>query len=97
MPCGIILLFAGGMALAKGFDTTGLAVWLGNQMTSFSGMALIILVLLLVTSVNFLTEITSNLATTVMLLPVLASMTLSIDVTSLSFNGWSSRCPLCYL
>ena len=80
LPWGIILLFGGGMALAKGFETSGLALWIGNQMTTLAGISTIVLILLLITAVNFLTEITSNLATTAMLLPVLAPMALSIDV-----------------
>ncbi len=80
MPWGIILLFGGGMALAKGFEVSGLAVWIGGQMTALSGLPIILLILVLVAAVNFLTEITSNLATTAMLLPVLAPMALTIDV-----------------
>ena len=80
MPWGIILLFGGGMALAKGFETSGLAVWIGGQMSSLSGLHLFLLLLILIAAVNFLTEITSNLATTAMLLPVLAPMALNIDV-----------------
>lgn len=80
MPWGIILLFGGGMALAKGFEESGLAVWIGGQMTSLSGLPVFLLILVLIAAVNFLTEITSNLATTAMLLPVLAPMALSIDV-----------------
>lgn len=80
MPWGIILLFGGGMALAKGFDESGLAVWIGGQMTSLSGLPIFLLIVVLIAAVNFLTEITSNLATTAMLLPVLAPMALSIDV-----------------
>ena len=80
LPWGIIILFGGGMALAKGFETSGLALWIGNQMTTLAGITTIILVLLLIAAVNFLTEITSNLATTAMLLPVLAPMALSIDL-----------------
>lgn len=80
LPWGIILLFGGGMALAKGFETSGLALWIGNQMTSLVGVSTIILFLLLIAAVNFLTEITSNLATTAMLLPVLAPMALTIDI-----------------
>lgn len=80
LPWGIILLFGGGMALAKGFETSGLAQWIGNQMTTFAGLSTIIIVLLIIAAVNFLTEITSNLATTAMLLPVLAPMALSIDI-----------------
>jgi len=80
MPWGIILLFGGGMALAKGFEESGLATWIGSQMISLSGLPILVLVLVLITAVNFLTEITSNLATTAMLLPVLAPMALTIDV-----------------
>lgn len=80
LPWGILILFGGGMALASGFDSSGLAAWLGGQMTSFKMVPLIILLLILITSVNFLTEITSNLATTAMLLPVLVSLAGAIDV-----------------
>ena len=80
MPWGIILLFGGGMALAKGFEESGLASWIGSQMTSLAGLPILVLVLVLIAAVNFLTEITSNLATTAMLLPVLAPMALTIDV-----------------
>jgi len=80
LPWGIILLFGGGMALAEGFKTSGLAEWIGTQMTLLEGISLILLVLILVAAVNFLTEITSNIATTSMLLPILAPMALSIDV-----------------
>lgn len=80
MPWGIILLFGGGMALAKGFEVSGLAVWIGSQMTSLSGLSIVLLLLVLIAAVNFLTEITSNLATTAMLLPVLAPMALTVNV-----------------
>ena len=80
MPWGIILLFGGGMALAKGFEDSGLANWIGGQMTSLAGLPILVLILVLIAAVNFLTEITSNLATTAMLLPVLAPMALTIDV-----------------
>ena len=80
LPWGIILLFGGGMALAKAFDVSGLALWLGELMTSFGSLPLILLLLLLVTGINFLTEITSNLATTAMLLPVLSPLALEVGV-----------------
>jgi solute carrier family 13 (sodium-dependent dicarboxylate transporter), member 2/3/5 len=80
LPWGILLLFGGGMALAKGFDSSGLAVWIGNQMNFFSDIPLIILLLFLIAMVNFLTEITSNLATTAMLLPVLVALANTIDI-----------------
>ena len=82
LPWGILLLFGGGMALAKGFDSSGLAVWIGNQMNFFNDIPLIILLLVLIAMVNFLTEITSNLATTAMLLPVLVALANTIDINS---------------
>ncbi|UZH55372.1 DASS family sodium-coupled anion symporter [Salinimicrobium tongyeongense] len=80
IPWGIIILFGGGMALAKAFEETGLAVWIGGQLSSLENLPLILLVLVLVTAVNFLTEVTSNLATTAMLLPILAPMALAMHI-----------------
>jgi sodium-dependent dicarboxylate transporter 2/3/5 len=80
LPWGILLLFGGGMALANGFESSGLAIWIGNQLTSLIGVSLFILLLVLIASVNFLTEITSNMATTAMLLPVLVSLAAVINV-----------------
>ncbi|XOV92691.1 MAG: SLC13 family permease [Bacteroidota bacterium] len=80
IPWGIIILFGGGLALAKGFSDTGLAEWIAIHLTSMKGLSLILLILVLVASVNFLTEITSNLATTAMLLPVLAPMAIALDL-----------------
>lgn len=80
LPWGILLLFGGGLALAEGFKSSGLAVWIGSQMTLLEGVPLIVLLLILLAAVNFLTEITSNVATTAMLLPVLAAMAVTIGV-----------------
>ena len=80
LPWGIILLFGGGMALAAGFQITGLASWLGAQMSVFQGLSLLILVFVIITLVNFFTEFTSNLATTAMLLPILAPIAISLNM-----------------
>ncbi len=80
LPWGIILLFGGGMALAEGFNLSGLAVWIGSQATLLEGVSLLLLVLIIIAAVNFLTEITSNLATTSMVLPILASTAVGMDV-----------------
>ena len=73
LPWGILLLFGGGMALASGFKESGLALWIGTQMTLLDGINLFLLVFILIASVNFLTEITSNL-------PILYPMAMTIDV-----------------
>jgi sodium-dependent dicarboxylate transporter 2/3/5 len=80
LPWGIIVLFGGGIALATGFEDSGLAAWIGSHLTALHAMPFWLLLLLLVASVNFLTEITSNLATTAMILPVLVSIAASMEV-----------------
>ncbi len=80
LPWGILLLFGGGLALAEGFKSTGLALWIAEQMTLLQGLSFLVLIFILVTVVNFLTEITSNLATTSMLLPVLAPIAAAISI-----------------
>lgn len=80
IPWGIILLFGGGMALAKAFGDTGLAIWIGQQLVTLENLPLFLLILVLVAAVNFLTEVTSNLATTAMLLPILAPMALALHI-----------------
>lgn len=80
LPWGILLLFGGGLALAEGFKTSGLAEWIGTRITQFENLPLVALLFVLILAVNFLTEITSNLATTAMLLPVIAPIALILDV-----------------
>lgn len=80
IPWGIILLFGGGMALAKGFGETGLAEWIGTQLVNLQNLPLFLLIFVLITAVNFLTEVTSNLATTAMLLPILAPMAMALGL-----------------
>ncbi len=80
IPWGIILLFGGGLALAGAFQSSGLAQWIGSQLTLLRGVELILLLLILIAAINFLTEITSNTATASMILPILAAMAIAIDV-----------------
>lgn len=80
LPWGIILLFGGGLALAEAFETSGLALWIGNNMTGLSIFGTFTMILLIVAIVNVLTEFTSNLATTTMILPVLAPIAVSAGI-----------------
>lgn len=80
LPWGIVLLFGGGLALARGFTSTGLSEWIAAQMGNLQGLHLLLIILFVVAVINFLTEFTSNLATTAMFLPVLAPIALSLDV-----------------
>ncbi|PZX54978.1 SLC13 family permease [Algoriphagus chordae] len=80
IPWGILILFGGGLALAGGFKETGLAEWIGTRFTLIDGISFFVLLLIIIASVNFLTEVTSNVATASMLLPILASVAFKLDL-----------------
>lgn len=73
MPWGIFLLFGGGLSLAAAISSTGVDTFIGNGMAALDGLPVWLLVVILATSVNFLTEITSNTAITTAMLPVLVA------------------------
>jgi sodium-dependent dicarboxylate transporter 2/3/5 len=78
IPWGILLLFGGGFALAGAFDASGLS---GLLLNAFQQMILpsnFTLLLIVVTVVVFLTEITSNTAIANLLLPVIAQASIAI-------------------
>jgi len=74
LPWGILLLFGGGLTLAMGFESSGLALWIGGKLSALQVLPFILLLLILISIVDFLTELTSNIATTAILLPVLVSL-----------------------
>ncbi|MEX2370732.1 MAG: SLC13 family permease [Bacteroidales bacterium] len=80
LPWDIVLLFGGGFALASGFQSSGLAVWMGEQLewTGGAGPYLVLLAVLIL--MVFLTELTSNVASIQMLLPVFAALALSSNI-----------------
>ena len=70
LPWGILLLFGGGLCLAKGMETTGLVQWVGDQIAGRSSVELWWLVLVLTAFMLFMTEIMSNVALVVIFVPV---------------------------
>jgi len=81
LPWGILLLFGGGFALAGGFTSSGLSNLIGQLFELVTIDSPIIIVAIVCLVLTFLTEITSNTATTNLLLPILAkaSAVLGID------------------
>ncbi len=80
LPWGVVLLFGGGFALAKGFVDAGLSEWLGARLTGLSSLPPALMVLCVCLVMTFLTELTSNTATTQMALPVVASAAVAMGV-----------------
>lgn len=83
LPWHIVLLFGGGFALAQGFVDSGLSLWFGKELSGLAGTHPMILTSVIVTMMSFLTELTSNIASTEMILPILAGMAVSIQVNPL--------------
>jgi sodium-dependent dicarboxylate transporter 2/3/5 len=78
MPWGVLLLFGGGFALAAGISHSELSNWIGAQLSVVAAAPLVVILLCLAALIVFLTEITSNTATTTTFLPVIAALALEI-------------------
>ena len=85
LPWGIVLLFGGGFALASGFTVSGLSTWFGEQLNWVSTYSPLTVVSVIALLMSFLTELTSNTATTEMMLPILAGLAVSIKINPLLF------------
>lgn len=73
IPWGILILFGGGLAIAKAAEVTGLSVIIGSQFSHLSGLHPLLLIAVICLTVTFLTEVTSNTATTTLLMPILGA------------------------
>ena len=79
IPWGMLLLFGGGIALARAFDHTGLSQWLGEGLQHIARFPTVAVMLILCTFMTFLTEVTSNTAVTNVMMPILGITAVSID------------------
>ncbi len=80
LPWDVLLIFGAGLAIAKGFSQTDLTTWLAVQFREFSFLPVYLLVLIIITFINFLTEITSNTATASLVLPLLVTLSVSLGM-----------------
>ncbi len=80
IPWGVLLLFSGGICLAKAFVSSGLSTLMGDWLASMSYLPLWVLIALICLVVSFMTETTSNTASTTLLMPVLAAAALAAGI-----------------
>lgn len=78
LPWGILLLFGGGLAIAAGFVSSELSIWIGSQLSGLQGVHILVVILIVATLVIFLTEITSNTATASMMYPIMAALAVAL-------------------
>ena len=77
---GVLLLFAGGIAIAKAFTATGISGAIGEALSGVTRLSIVIIIAIVALTVTFLTEITSNTATTALLMPILAAASLGAGI-----------------
>ncbi len=73
IPWGLLILFGGGIAIARAFEATGLSAALGGALAFVAEAPPFAMFLGLCLGVTFLTEVTSNTATSTLLMPILAA------------------------
>jgi sodium-dependent dicarboxylate transporter 2/3/5 len=80
IPWGTLLLFAGGIALATAFQESGISTAISNSLVSASHMPLFAMMVIIIASVVLLSEIASNTATAVLLMPILAAAAKGLSI-----------------
>jgi sodium-dependent dicarboxylate transporter 2/3/5 len=83
IPWGVLLLFAGGICLAKAFVTSGLSTIAGESLVALTTLPIYWMMLIICLAVTFMTEATSNTATTALLMPILASAAIAAGIDPL--------------
>lgn len=74
LPWSVLILFGGGLTLASAVTRTGLAEWLGGSLHAVGMLPLAVIVIIAAAMIIFLTELTSNIATTATFLPVVGAI-----------------------
>jgi sodium-dependent dicarboxylate transporter 2/3/5 len=80
IPWDVLVLFGGGLSLARGMEVSGLAAWIGGVVSVLGNVPTIVVVLAVVTLIVFLTEVTSNTATATMAMPIVAGAAMGLGV-----------------
>ncbi|MCZ6502041.1 MAG: SLC13 family permease [Gammaproteobacteria bacterium] len=80
IPWGMLILFGGGIALAKAFVASGLSSTLGDLLSGIAGWPIVLMIAVICLALTFLTEMTSNTATTALMMPILAAAAIAADI-----------------
>ncbi len=86
LPWGLLILFGGGLSLAAQIGASGLGEWIGGGLAVLQSVKPLVLVICVATLIIFLTEITSNVATTSTFLPVVGAVAVSIGILPISLT-----------
>ena len=76
----MLILFGAGIALANAFGESGLSQALGDALAGIADWPLLLMIAVICLTITFLTEITSNTATTALMMPILAAAALAAGI-----------------
>ena len=79
IPWNILILFGGGLSLASSINSSGLANLISDSLYVFSELEIYLIIFLMALLISFMTEVTSNTATTLLFLPIVASFASRFD------------------
>ena len=74
IPWGMLILFGAGITIATAFTASGLSQSIGDALAGVADLPILLVISIICLSVTFLTETTSNTATTTLLMPILAAV-----------------------
>jgi sodium-dependent dicarboxylate transporter 2/3/5 len=80
IPWGMLILFGGGIAIAKAFVISGMSAALGNALAGIAGWPILAMMAVICLCITFLTEMTSNTATTTLMMPILAAAAIAAGI-----------------
>ena len=80
IPWGMLILFGGGIAIAKAFIVSGMSAALGNALAGIAGWPILAMMAVICLCITFLTEMTSNTATTTLMMPILAAAAIAAGI-----------------
>ena len=79
LPWGILLLFGGGLALAKMFESNGVITEVSTMFLSFKTAGIVLILLIIVGIATFGTELMSNTALVAVFIPIIGEFALQSD------------------
>ena len=87
IPWGILVLFGGGLSLARAMSETGLAQWIGDSISDLGFLPSWLLMAAVAILFILLTEVTSNVATATMAMPIMAGAAAGLGIAPLQLMG----------
>ncbi len=78
VPWGVLLLLGGGLSMAGAITSSGLAQYLGEQLSTLDTIPFALLIVVMIGAMIFITEVSSNTASTATFVPIAAGIAIAL-------------------